>query len=100
MPNATNIGMKSTIRLGQSGRLVLPRKIRDLLHIRTGDTLEIETGPNEIRLRPAILGSARICREEGRVYWDAPGSHASIEEIEKALASGRDERDSRASGML
>jgi AbrB family looped-hinge helix DNA binding protein len=91
--------MKTTISIDRSGRMVLPKEVRTKLHLGVGDLLEMELGAGEIRLRPLHASHCRMIREGGRAVWDAPGATASVDEIERALTRGREERDARAGGL-
>lgn len=91
--------MKGTIPIDRAGRLVLPKAFRKRLHLEEGDLLEVEMDAHEVRLRPVVASQSRMIRQNGRAVWDAPGASASIEEIEKAMNRGRNERDARASGL-
>lgn len=91
--------MNATVSIDKAGRLVLPKAVRRKLHLQPGDLLDMELGGNEVRLRPRHTALAQMRREGGRVFWDAPGASASVEEIEQAMARGKAERDARASGL-
>jgi len=87
------------IVMDKVGRMVLPKEIRDRLHLVGGDFLEAEVRANEILLRPRRASVARISREGTRAVWDAPGASATVEEIAVAMGRGRAERDARAGGL-
>jgi AbrB family looped-hinge helix DNA binding protein len=40
----------TSLRLGKSGRIVIPAPVRDALHLREGDTLVLTVDPNGGRL--------------------------------------------------
>jgi len=88
------------IPVDRAGRMVLPKAIRARLQLREGDVLEAEMGGDEVRLRRVLVSPSRIIQDGGRSIWDAPSALASVEEIERAMVRGRQERDERASGML
>jgi len=44
-----------SITIDQAGRVVIPKAIRDQLHLVSGSELEVDTSGNEIRLRVADL---------------------------------------------
>ncbi len=87
------------VPIDKAGRIVLPKEVRRYLHITGGDLLEIEMGPHEIHLRPRLTQPAQISRVNKRVVWDAPGSSASIQEIDQVIKQIRDERDSRIASI-
>jgi len=91
--------MKTTVSLDRAGRFVLPKAIRSRLNLREGDLLEIETGNDEVLIRRLMATPSRIVRENGRAVWDAPTASATIQDIESSFTRGREERDSRASGL-
>ena len=91
--------MKTCIPIDKAGRVVLPKQVRERLHLVAGDLLELVLGGQEVSLRPRRSAPARIIREGKRAVWDAPGESATLEEIERALNRGRSERDQRASGL-
>lgn len=92
-------GMRVCIPIDKAGRVVLPKQVRERLHLVAGDMLEIELGGQQVSLRPRRSTPARIIREGRRAVWDAPGESATLEEIERSLRRGRGERDERAGGL-
>src|SRR2546427_11084378 len=54
----------TTLTLDKTGRLVLPKPVRDELQLRPGDSLELESSEERIVLRPA-RGNARIRKKQG-----------------------------------
>ena len=85
--------MRVCIPIDKAGRVVLPKAVREHLHLMAGDLLELELGGQQVSLRPRRSAAARIIREGKRAVWDAPGESATLEEIERSLARGRSERD-------
>lgn len=85
--------------MDKAGRVVLPKEIRARLHLRGGDLLEATVGADAVTLRPVRAAGARVIRHQGRAVWDAPGAAARLEDFEAALSRGREERDSRVSGL-
>lgn len=92
-------GMKACIPIDKAGRVVLPKGIRDRLHLLAGDLLDIEFAGEEISLRPRRVASARLVTEGKRVVWDAPESTLSADDFQAALQRARRERDQRSSGI-
>lgn len=87
-----------TIPMDKAGLVVLPQEIRAKLPLEAGDLLEAEVGVNEARLRSRHAAPSGLSREGGRGVWDAPGASATGEEIDRARARGRVERDARPPG--
>jgi AbrB family looped-hinge helix DNA binding protein len=88
-----------TIPMDRAGRVVLPKEVRRRLHLRAGDRLEANIGPEGLTLKPVRAVSARLVRSEGRVFRDVPGVDAEMADFEQAMGRGREERDDRAGGF-
>jgi AbrB family looped-hinge helix DNA binding protein len=91
--------MKLRIPIDKAGRVVLPKEVRERLHLVAGDLLEVRMDGQHVSLHPKRSAPARIIREGKRAVWDAPGEYATLAEIEASMIRGRDERDRRASGL-
>jgi len=59
--------MKTTITLDAAGRFVLPKSIRDRLHLRTGSILEAEIVADKIQLTPAVNSGVKLVRKGKRL---------------------------------
>jgi AbrB family looped-hinge helix DNA binding protein len=44
--------MRATVTIDKAGRLVLPKAMRDALHLKPGSSLEVEQRDDEVVLRP------------------------------------------------
>ena len=70
------------IRIGNKGRITLPRKLRLLLGIREGDSLTIEASGSAILLKPKgasvrdTWGSAQVGKVEIEEIEEAAGREA------------------------
>ena len=81
------LGMASQIlhiSIDRFGRVVLPKKIRDHLHIKEGTDLEVEEQENAILLKP-VVKKAKIIRKNGIpvIELGEPLSRETVEEILK-----------------
>lgn len=59
--------MRNTITLDAAGRFVLPKSIRDRLHLRTGSILEAEIVSDKIQLTPAANSDVKMVRKGKRL---------------------------------
>ena len=56
--------MKVRVTLDKTGRIVIPKALREALHLEPGDALEMETAGEEITLRP-VRGAGAFTQEHG-----------------------------------
>jgi AbrB family looped-hinge helix DNA binding protein len=90
--------MTSTLTIDKAGRIVLPKPIRQELHIEPGDTFEVETQGDEIKLRP-VRRQARVWKKRG-VWVFSTGEPTTAESVNELIQETRNERDAwnRGSG--
>ncbi len=88
--------MTATVTIDKAGRLVLPKPMRDALHLKPGDTLELERAGDELMLRhkPAKT-KARL--EKG-VWVFETGGRITNEMVNDVLDQTRREREERTLG--
>ena len=84
------------VTIDKAGRLVLPKKMRDALHLKAGDTLEIQKDDDVITLRPP-QSKAVLRRKNGFWVFDT-GGRITTEMVNQTLAKIREEQDRRALG--
>ena len=75
--------MKDTATIDRAGRVVIPKLLRDALHLEAGDTLEVETEGESITLRPKRAG-ASVQKERGVWVFRAGGAPPSSDHVERA----------------
>ena len=82
-----------TIRLtiDKAGRVVIPKPLREELHLEAGDTLEMESAGEQITLRP-VRGSGPLTKEHG-VWVFHTGQPLSASATDEMLEQIRGERD-------
>jgi AbrB family looped-hinge helix DNA binding protein len=56
--------MATQLTIDKAGRIVLPKALRDELHLVAGDSLDLESAGEEITLRP-VRGTGPLIREQG-----------------------------------
>ena len=88
--------MARQLTLDKAGRIVLPKPIRDELHLEAGDTLEVESSHDKITLRP-VRSSGQLVRKRG-VWVFQSGEPLTEEIVEETARKIRRERDDRIWG--
>lgn len=83
--------MTTTLTLDKAGRVVIPKTLRDELHLEPGDTLELESEGDCVKLRP--VRSASPLRKERGVWVFHSGRKLSAAATDKALRDLREQRD-------
>ena len=82
--------MADDITIDKAGRVVIPKRMRDALQIRPGDSLEITASEEQIMLRPA-RAKGRLVKERGLwVYYS--GTSISPDEAARLVDNMREER--------
>ena len=78
----------TTVTLDKAGRVVLPKSLRDELHLASGDRLELELEGDRVTLRP-IRSASPLRREQG-VWVFRGGGHVSAAATDKILREARE----------
>jgi AbrB family looped-hinge helix DNA binding protein len=79
------------LKLDKAGRIVLPKTLRDELHLAPGDSLEIESSGEDITIRP-VRGQAPLRKKHG-VWVYRAGEPLSASTVDKTMRQVRRERD-------
>lgn len=88
--------MRSKVTLDRAGRLVLPKTLRDELHLSPGDTLDLTVKGDEVTLRPR-RGATPLQRERGvRVF--RTGQPLTAAETQETLRNIRAQRHRQNAG--
>ena len=83
--------MTTTIVLDKAGRVVIPKLLRDELNIGPGDSFELESEGDRIRLRP-VRGTMPLRKERG--VWVFRTSHPLPATVtDETMRMLREERD-------
>ena len=88
--------MRSHVTLDRAGRIVLPKTLRDDLHLSPGDTLDLTVKGDEVTLRPR-RGVTPLQKERG-VWVFRTGEPLTADETEETLRSVRAQRHRRNAG--
>ena len=79
-------------RLDKFGRVLIPKKLREELGLRVGETLSLEVDGDGLRLRP-VMRPARLIEHRGRLILDRPGSAISGQATNALIEAVRQARD-------
>ncbi len=88
--------MNAKVTLDRAGRVVLPKTLRDAMHLSPGDTLDLTVKGDEVTLRPCR--SAAPLQKERGVWVLRTGQALPAEETEAALRAVRAQRQRQNSG--
>lgn len=88
--------MRSQITLDPAGRVVLPKTLRDELHLSPGDKLDLTVKGDEVTLRPRR--AARPLQKERGVWVLRTGEPLTAGEARETLHNIREQRDHQNAG--
>lgn len=83
--------MSTTVTIDKAGRVVIPKEIRDELHLEAGDTLALESEGECVTLRPVHAGTP-LQKERG-VWVFHGGKPLSLDESNRLVRDDREQRD-------
>jgi AbrB family looped-hinge helix DNA binding protein len=89
--------MADTVTLDSTGRVVIPKGMRDELRLEPGDTLTVQSDGERVTLCP-VRPESRMRKKNG--IWVFQGSGPiSAEEVDRVLQQQRRERDGQLLGL-
>ncbi len=88
--------MKTTLTIDKAGRIVIPKSLRDRLHLSEGVSLQLKANDEEIVLRPT-REEGRLIRKRGIPVFQSIGT-VTPAEIETIRNSEHLEREQRFLG--
>jgi AbrB family looped-hinge helix DNA binding protein len=83
--------MSNLLTIDKAGRVVIPKPLREELHLEPGDSLEMERAGEQITLRP-VRGTAALRKEHG-VWVFHSGQPLPASATDDMLEQIRQERD-------
>jgi AbrB family looped-hinge helix DNA binding protein len=83
--------MHGRLSIDKAGRIVIPKPLREELHLEDGDDLELESAGEEITLRP-VRGTGPLTQEHG-VWVFRTGLPMAASTTEEMLRQIRENRD-------
>lgn len=84
----------ATYKMGPKGQVVIPKRIRDRLHLRPGDRLQVSEDGDGVHIRKALVGSVErraIVANLRGVLAGGPSLTAALES-ERRLEREREDR--------
>jgi AbrB family looped-hinge helix DNA binding protein len=77
----------STTVLSSKGQLVIPKELREALHLRSGDQLTVTQEGTRLVLEPLRSTTAKLVRKKGRTVLVAPDNapEMTVEAIKQIL---------------
>ena len=89
-----NATMNTILTVDKAGRVVLPKPVRDELHLSAGDSLNLESSGDRIVLRP-VRESAAMREKEG-IWVFRTGQPVSSASVNETIRQLREEREQLA----
>ena len=83
--------MNTRLIIDKAGRVVIPKPLREELHLEAGDALEMETAGEQITLRP-VRGTGPLAKEHG-VWVFHSDERLPASATDEMLQKIREERD-------
>jgi AbrB family looped-hinge helix DNA binding protein len=83
--------MSTRLTIDRAGRIVIPKPLREELHLGPGDSLEMETVGEQITLRP-VRGTGPLTKEHG-VWVFRSGEPLPASATDHIMELLREERD-------
>ena len=83
--------MSTRLTIDKAGRVVIPKPLREELHLEAGDALEMESSGEQITLRP-VRGTGPLTKEHG-VWVFHTGQAMPTSTTDEMLQLIREERD-------
>jgi len=83
--------MNLRLVIDKAGRVVIPKPLREELHLEPGDSLELESAGEQITLRP-VRGTGPLTKEHGVWVFHA-GQPLPASATDEMLRRIREERD-------
>jgi AbrB family looped-hinge helix DNA binding protein len=90
--------MIAIVEIDKLGRLVVPKKVRDALHLRAGDKLDLEVDGERMTLAPKRAAKG-LHMKDGWLVYDSGGPPLSQDTVNDWVRKSREERERRMMGL-
>jgi len=93
--------MSTTVEIDKAGRIVVPKKLRDALHLTPGTRLKVERSGDWLMLMPSTSGAQLVIENGVPLIFPADRSNApivTVEMVHELISQGRQERERRLLG--
>jgi AbrB family looped-hinge helix DNA binding protein len=94
--------MSTIVEIDKAGRIVVPKKLRDALHLTPGTRLRVERSGDSLRLMPSSDEAQLVIENGVPLIFPADRSNAPLltnEMVTELIAQGRLEREGRSLGL-
>jgi AbrB family looped-hinge helix DNA binding protein len=83
--------LNTRLTIDKAGRVVIPKPLREELHLEPGDSLEMESAGEQITLRP-VRGAGPLTKKHGLWVFNS-GEPLPASETDEILQKIREQRD-------
>ena len=90
--------MDATVTVDKAGRVVLPKALRDRLHLAPGDSLDLTVEGEQVTMRPRRV-TPPLQKERG-VWVFRTGEPLTATETRETLRGIREDRQQRSAGGI
>jgi len=91
--------MTAKLTLDKAGRVVIPKKLRDKLHMSAGDAFELKNTDDQIVLKPIRDEAPTMFKKDG-MWVIKTGKPLAIEDVNAVIESVREERHRQIIGEM
>ncbi len=88
------------VPIDQAGRIVLPKKVREDLAVKSGDLFKVGIHGTSVTLTPSKQTTGFVRRGKALVFTTRSNESLSLETVNAALEEGREELDARNAGGI
>jgi AbrB family looped-hinge helix DNA binding protein len=83
--------MNATVEIDKAGRIVVPKKVREAMHLRPGDKLDMNVIGDKMTVEHRRAGRG-LYEEGGWLVYDSGGAPFTAEQVDRWVADDREER--------